>query len=304
MSILTAGRPGASNRSAAISPLTGGLAVAFAAAVLGYAVHHLPPLQDHPALGVAVALLGAAATALGLAMLVGNREAYQLPAVLVAAPSSAETRAVRREELEFCAALHSQSLGHGFFVGLGPRFLRAYYATFLDSPHAVAFAATVSGQPVAVLVGILQAGAHARWLVSHRGPVLALHGVIGMARHPGMALRFIRTRLGRYARAWRRHRRGGAHTVGDRPESPAVLSHVAVLPGARGIGAGGLLVRAFEGEVERTGHRRAILNTLEGADGAGGFYASLGWTRSGTHSTPDGRRQEEWTRSLGGRQGR
>ena len=42
------------------------LAVALVAAALGYLLHHLPPLRDHPVAGVAIAL----AAAVGAAYLV------------------------------------------------------------------------------------------------------------------------------------------------------------------------------------------------------------------------------------------
>lgn len=60
------------------------------------------------------------------------------PDVVVAAPGSASLRPAQHADLDFCAALHARTLGHGFLVALGPRFLRSYNASFLDCPHAVA----------------------------------------------------------------------------------------------------------------------------------------------------------------------
>jgi len=298
MAILTAARPGRSGRMPPLRYMVGGVAGALLAAALGYLLHHLPPLQDHAVEGVVAAVFVAAGTAFAVGALVGRPGAYQLPAVLIASASGLGVRRVEPGDVDFCAALHAQSLPHGFFVQLGPRFLRAYYDSFVDSPHAVGLAATAAGQPVGLLVGILDARAHARWLLRHRGAALALHAVAGMAVRPRAAFRFARTRAGRYVSTWRRHRGADPPKRRAAGGAPAVLSHVAVLPGARGIGAGRILVRAFEDEARSAGAARAILTTLEGPAGAGRFYERLGWGWSATHLTPDGRRVEAWAREL------
>ena len=300
MSILSASTRRRSNRQLAIPRLSEILAIALAAAVVAYALHHLPPLSDHLAASVAVVLLTAAAAAVAVGAVSAERRAPTLPTVLVPPPGGIEARPLRAEDLEFCTALHAEALEHGFFVGLGPRFLRSYYAAFLDSPHALAFAAIVGDQPVGFLVGAVDARSHARWLVRHRGVALGLRAAGGMALHPAAAVRFLRTRLRRYAGAWHRHRRSDAPSRAPVAGGTAVLSHVVVLPGARTLGAGGSLVRAFEAEARRRGAERAFLSTLEGADGAGSFYATLGWRRSSQLRTPDGRRMEEWARDLRG----
>jgi hypothetical protein len=298
MSISTARRSGIANRLAPVSYASQGLAVALVAAGLGYLLHHLPPLRDHPVTGVAVALAAAVAAAFAVGALAARGNASRLPTVLVATRDGLTVQRLGREQLDFCAALHAETLEHGFFVRLGHRFLREYYAAFLDSPHAVALSATVSGQPVGALVGALRPRAHIRWMMRHRGAMLAFHGAVGLALHPGAALRFVRTRCRRYARGWFRHRRHSPDSGRTSERATAVLSHVAVVWGARGIGAGGELVRAFEAAARRSGARRAVLATLEGDAGAGPFYAELGWTRSQRHLSPDGRRTEEWVRAL------
>lgn len=303
MPSLTASPRPSSHRQAAVPRLWETLAIAVVAAAVAYALHHVPPLSDHLAASIALVLLGAASAALVVAGVGAQRRAYALPTVLVPPPGGVETRALGPEDLEFCAALHAHALEHGFFVELGPRFLRSYHAAFLDSPYALAVAATVGGKPVGFLVGTVNARSHARWLVGRRGVVLGLQAAAGMALHPAAAFRFLRTRLRRYAGTWRRHRGVEAPSHAHAGGNVAVLSHVAVLPGARGLGAGALLVRTFQAEARRRGAERAFLTTLEGADGAGRFYARLGWRRSAESRSPDGRRMEEWTRSLGGGDG-
>lgn len=276
------------------------LAIAGVAAGLAYALHHLPPLNGHLAVSTLIVMLGAAGVAVLAAEINAERRGRALPTVLVPPPGGVEVRPLGPSELRFCAALHAEALEHGFFVELGPRFMRSYYAAFLDSPHAIALLATMGGEPVGFLVGTTEAPAHASWVVRHRGLSLGLRAVAGMLLHPRAALRFLRTRTRRYAGALRRHRRAEPSTGAEGPTRSAVLSHVAVLPGARGLGAGERLVQRFEAEARRRGGERALLTTLEGSEGAGPFYARMGWRPAGEVRTPDGRRMEEWARDLRG----
>ena len=280
--------------------LSAALATAWFAAILGYVLHHLPPLRDHPVAGIAVALAAAAGLPLVVGRVVGRGAPYELPAVVVAPPSGPEIRTLSRSDLDFCAALHAHALPHGFFVALGPRFLRAYYETYIESPHAVALSATVSGHPIGYLVGVVNPTAHRTWVVRHAGIALAIRGAIGLAVNPSAAYRFVRTRLTTYARSWRRGREGHGREGRRNAAAMAVLTHVAVLPSGRGVGAGRRLVAAFETQARRRGASQGVLTTLGGAAGAGEFYAGLGWRRTATRSNLDGRRVEEWTRALDG----
>lgn len=135
-------------------------------------------------------------------------------------------------------------------------------------------------------------------MIRRRGLRLAVGGLVALASRPRSALRFVTTRLGRYARAWRN--RGSREESGQAglDRAPAVLSHVAVLPGARKSGVGRGLVSAFADASLEAGADRATLVTLEDQDGAGAFYAGLGWTPGDIRSTPEGRRLREWSISL------
>lgn len=284
-------RPPMSRGSAAVV----GAAIV-AAAALGYAIHHLGPLQDHAVEQVAVALGVAMLFAAVPATVAASR--VPLPQVLVAAPESHHVRAAAKDDLRFSAALHAESLPHGFFTQLGSGFMRAYHRTFIDSPHAVAYVATVSDVPVGMLLGILRPGAHARWVLRHRGVRLAIVGAWRLALRPRMGFRFLQRRAGRYLSGWRRNRRGDGPQPAAERES-AVLSHIAVLPGARRTGSGRLLVEAFIEACRAEDVPRAILVTLDSPLGAGAFYAELGWRPAGVRTTPDGHRMREWIRFTG-----
>jgi len=94
-------------------------------------------------------------------------------------------------DLAAAARLHAALLPHGFFVSLGLRYLRAYYGTFLASPHAIGLAADLEGQPVGVLVGTSRNAAHYRWVIRHRGLRLAVLGASAMLVRPAVAAWFL-----------------------------------------------------------------------------------------------------------------
>lgn len=227
--------------------------------------------------------------------------------MVLAGDAASSTREASKADLPFMASLHRDALPHGFFVRLGPRFLRTYYATFIDSPYARALIATVRGHSVGMLVGILEPASHTRWVLRRRGLQLALQGAASLAVRPVAAVTFARTRLVRYGAAWRRHRGTAENTEHERAPTarqhpPAVLSHVAVSPSARGAGVGAELVRRFEAAAAGAGRGWVVLLTLEGADGAGRFYQGLGWEHGGRRQSFDGPPMVEWSKTLRGNQ--
>jgi GNAT superfamily N-acetyltransferase len=284
LSSMAARHPSFSRASAAA------VGAAIAAAALGYSIHHVGPLEGHAletvVFGVGLATLIAAVPA----AVAASRQ--DLPQLIPATPGSYDVRAADAGDASFCAAVHTECLAHGFFTQLGSSFLRAYHRTFVDSPHAVAFVATVGDVRVGMLVGVIRPDAHARWVMRHRGVPLAILGAIGLLRRPVTAIRFLRLRASRYVRGWRRKRRRDiappAHA------ESAVLSHVAVRPGARRSGAGRRLVTAFIDACRTHDVPRATLLSLESSPGAGAFYAELGWRPGRVRITPDGLRMREW----------
>lgn len=261
---------------------------ALSAAALPYAVHHGTPLDGH---GVSILFVIAAAAAIVVVVQAAFARAVeqQLPSVVSLRPDSVAVRPIVDADLDFCAALHAETLPHGFFAQLGHRFLKAYLATFVASPEAVALLATAAGTRVGMVVGMIRPAAHTRWVMRHHGPRLALRGLLGLASRPGLAILFARTRVPRYRRAWSRRRpTPTAETAEAVAQQSAVLAHVAVLPGAQGSGLGSTLVDAFVNAARDAGCREVLLTTLDGPQGAGGFYRRRGWAERGTSLDFDG----------------
>lgn len=209
-------------------------------------------------------------------------------------------RAMARGDLAFAAKLQMRYLNHGLFPALGNGFLQRYLGTFISSPYAVALVVERNGSPAGFLVGTLRDREHYRYVIRQCGVSLALRGIPALLVQPAVAWRFLRTRALRYIRGV--VRLGRTRTSGGQPSSKedAVLSHMAVLPTARGLGVGKRLVRAFCDEVRRSGVPGVRLTTRTNAAGASGFYERLGWCYVSEFVDQDGL---AWTRlrlDLGG----
>jgi ribosomal protein S18 acetylase RimI-like enzyme len=212
-------------------------------------------------------------------------------------------RPMGRADARAAAALHMAVLPGGFFPRLGPRFMAAYYASFAASPDGIALVAEVDGTLAGSLVGTVRNAAHYRWVVRHRGGVLAIRALLALACRPRVAGEFLRSRLGRYLRAVgrfsRRTRPADPSSASPGPGGPvAVLTHVAVDEAHRGLGLGGRLADRFLSEARRGPAERALLVTLDGENGAADFWRSHGWEQWGSHANADGRTVVRFRRSL------
>lgn len=187
-------------------------------------------------------------------------------------------------EAGFAACLHADALPHGFFASLGERYLRAYYMSFLASPHACALMADRDGIPLGFVVGSLDPEAHRSFTIRRHGARLALQGGRALVLHPRLGVDFLSTRVGRYTKGIVRSLRPRSSQPTGEPHPRAsgrlgVLNHIAVVPDARGQGVGEALVDAFVQRARSTGVRRIQLLTLADGNGATRFYDRLGWRR-------------------------
>ena len=273
--------------------------VALLLAALIFVMRHLPQVGAHVIVGL-LALLVSAITFGAVVSGLLSRRTTEPSVVVIPADQIGEVARMKERDLEFSIDLHARVLSHGFFVSLGPQFMRAYHRTFVDSPHAIGLIATAREHPVGFLVGVLRPRAHAKWVLANRGAGLVLRGAAALAIRPRTAVRFVSTRMRTYVASWRRHGSRPNTETEMKPALPAVLSHMAVVPGAQGTGVGSKLAYSFEASARSAGVSRAILTTLGGETGAGPFYARLGWTPRGTRAQIGGLAMEEWGRDLDG----
>ena len=216
----------------------------------------------------------------------------------------AVVRRMTTDDAAWAAELHADALPHGFFARLGTRFLATYYSSFVASPHAVAFITDSAEGPAGMLVGTVRNSAHYSWVLRNRGLQLVGRGITAMFCSPRVLLLFLRTRLAWYLGGMFHFARRSVAGMFSTPQAgtgrrqPAVLTHVAVGPDARGTGAGAALVAAFTQAASAAGCSEAVLVTLAGPAGAGPFYRRLGWTLRDRHDDHDGRLLECYYRRL------
>ena len=201
-------------------------------------------------------------------------------------------RDLQGRELPASSALHARALPDGFFARLGPRFLRTYHRSFVESPHAVALVSTDAGAFEGFLLAVLDPAPHGAYVLRRWGPELAVRGAVALLARPAVLVLFLRTRLVRYARGlWRRGRRPAtpSRSSGRAVEGEwAVLSHIAVDDALRGAGAGAALVRALHERAAAAGATGVVL--LTAVDGAApSFYRRLQYEDEGVVKGSDGR---------------
>ena len=209
-------------------------------------------------------------------------------------------RTMDAEDLAFVVEQHLHHFPDGFFARLGPRFLREYYRGFLTGPSARTAVAEVDGRRVGYLVGVTDPAAHRDHVVRRHGRGLALRAVAAMLLRPWLAVRFLRTRAGLYARKLLRRRgrdstsAASSRTVGR----TAVLTHVAIEPSAQTQGIGSTLIQDFQRRAAEAGCDRLTLVTASGDDGAGPYYRRRGWSAVSERCTPDGLRLTTYERPV------
>ena len=198
-------------------------------------------------------------------------------------------------DAQWAALLHHDHFPGGFLSRLGVPMLRRWYAAACTSPAAIALVAVhPGGGRVGYLLGTSDDEAHRAHLVRRCGAVLTVAVATALLRSPSLAVAFTRTRLLR----WTRRALVSARSGPPPAAGGATLCYLVTSPDGRHQGVGTALVRAYEAELRRRGCRRARLVTTAGPDGAGTFYARLGWTFAETARCRDGRLLEVWFRDL------
>ena len=192
-----------------------------------------------------------------------------------------------RGDVGYVTGEHRSHFPENVMGRLGGPFLRRYYMTFLDTPHAVATIAETGGRPCGYLVGILDTRGHRQLLLRRHGAALLATALLAFLLHPRMAGRLLAHRVSlRFRRLLHRSRTTGTAPAAARV---AVLSHVATVEDMRGHGIGSALVTHVVGASRASGADRISLATIDGPEGAGEFYARQGWHLQARRQTFDGR---------------
>lgn len=209
-------------------------------------------------------------------------------------------RRMRPADTATTARLHRRLLPNGLFPRLGPRFLRRWHATFLDTPAATGLAVVHRGEVVAFVLATLDQRLYLHHtLRRHRWPLM-WRGALGMLARPHVLVRFLRTRVGAYARHLLPGRRPNGATAPpagqERRVRVAVVHAVVTSEQARGKGcARALLDTVTEAATRaRADHVALVTDVADPSDGApatgaAAMYETLGWQREEVRRHRDGR---------------
>jgi ribosomal protein S18 acetylase RimI-like enzyme len=199
-------------------------------------------------------------------------------------------RTMLPEDVRAVVAVHLDAFPGFFLTFLGPAFLRALYRSIVRDPSGIALVGEAEGTCVSFVAGTTEpAGFYSRAL--RRGFFsFGVPAAIGVLRRP--------TVIRRVLRAFRRAKDSPAPASGR-----AELMSLAVMARWRRCGAGAALVNEFVRRVQERGGTAVLLTTdAVGNDAVNAFYARLGFVRSRTFVTPEGREMNEHMKPLSGEQ--
>ena len=224
--------------------------------------------------------------------------------------TSFTVRPLAAADLPYAAHQHRANFPGGFFARLGPWFLRAYYRTFLDSPYACAWLALDDDVPIGYVVGMTSPREHRAHVLTRHRWSLAVRGGLALLCRPVLMVEFLRRRARWYwlklvATAPSRSRNAtpleehadddpaarpplDGSVIGNDVGRSAVLAHVVVGTGHRGLGLGTTLVDRFVGAAAEAGCDQVLLVTDSGGQAAH-FYEKRAWAPVRERTTVDGR---------------
>lgn len=195
-------------------------------------------------------------------------------------------RPLAHADLAFVLAQHHTHFPDNVLGRLGDGFLRRYYGTFIESPHAAALVATRNGSPIGYLVGIEDTRAHRAWLRRHRAPGLMIALIWSFSGRPRLAIQLWRARRAR--RRLPSTASSAASAVGQ-ADPVAVLSHLAVQSQHHGGGVGHQLVAIFVDGATAAGAARIAVATADDNVAAARLYERHGWRVESRRTMFDGR---------------
>jgi ribosomal protein S18 acetylase RimI-like enzyme len=180
--------------------------------------------------------------------------------------------------------IHLRAFPNFFLSFLGPKFLREYYTAFVHERSGIAFVAKEEEKEellLGVVVGTEKPAGFYRRLLIRRGWAFCLASVDALRKRPTIGFRLLRALFYR----------------GNRSPSMsgALLSSIAVIPEAQGLGIGRLLANTWLNEVHRRGIPICYLTTdAENNEAVNSFYLQGGWRIDSVFKTPEGRKMNRY----------
>jgi len=202
-------------------------------------------------------------------------------------------RRLNHGDLNQVATLHEICFAGYYLTRLGPRFLRAMYGWYVESPEAIAHVAVDDrGRVLGFVAGTTEESSYHSSLFRHRAGAM-LSALLGqLIRHPFQTLGLVWERKDMVLRALAAVTSRGPQpsnaasaTAGDEP-SPASLVSIGVEPSARRLGIARRLTELFLVDAWGRGSTTATLSVREDNLGARRFYESLGWEEMSRSDQP------------------
>lgn len=200
-------------------------------------------------------------------------------------------RVARRSDVDAVVAVHGAAFTGFFLTSLGPRFLKLLYEGYVEHESAVLLVAgsddADSGDVVGFVAGTTRPEAFFASLRAARGLRMTRAALPALLRRPWIV----------GERLW-----AAARYSGEKPAAignAALLSSLAVRPGAAGRGIGQKLVEAFCREAALKGASTVYLTTdSSGNDPANAFYGRCGFRRVAELARPRGRIMNVYLRRI------
>lgn len=195
-------------------------------------------------------------------------------------------RKIQSSDIGRVVAVHLSSFPGFFLSFLGSRFLSLFYSGICSAPEGIAFVyLNDAGTPAGFVAGTSNPGGFYSRLLKRDWFKFALASIIPVLRKPSV--------IGRVARAVSHP---SDNPIGD---DVAGLFSIGVLPELQGTGAGKNLVQAFLVEARERGCKRVFLTTdRDNNEAVNAFYEKLGFSVERQYVTPEGRRMNEYWKTL------
>jgi len=191
---------------------------------------------------------------------------------------------IQAEHVEQIVKIHMKAFPNFFLTFLGPRFLKEFYASFVNNPAGIGLVGVdkKSGAVSGFIVGPTKPQGYFKQLLIRRWWAFCLASIEALIQKPSVA-----------PRLWR-----ALYYRGDTPQhisSFALLSSIAVSPAVQSTGLGRKLVTAFITEVKQRGGDGIFLTTdAENNAGVNRFYQKLGFHLEASFQTLEGRKMNRY----------
>lgn len=194
-------------------------------------------------------------------------------------------REMTPDDIPTVVKVHIESFTGFFLTFLGPAFLHELYSAILADQDGISFVASGENGVVGFVAGTAQPAGFYRRLLQQRWWRFAVASAMPVLKRPAIVPRLLRA-FSMPKQVTHQAKRG-------------TLMSIAVLPGCQGAGVGRALVLAFlDAAAQRGLHQVDLTTDQDNNTAANRFYQNMGFVRTQTYLTPEGRAMNEYVIDL------